>query len=39
MVFSDLQLLALGQDKLQRQEEPLTMSFINQAKLPTVKDE
>ena len=38
MVFSDLQLLALGQGKLWRQEKPLTMPFINQATLPVVKD-
>lgn len=38
MVLSELQLLALGQDKLQKQEKPWTMSFIKQAALPLVKD-
>lgn len=36
-VLSELQLLALGQDKLQKQEKPLTTSFIK-AILPMVKD-
>ena len=37
--FTELQLLALGQHKLQEQEEPLTMSFSKQqAMLPMVRE-
>lgn len=37
MVLFDLQLLARSQDKSQSQENPLTVLFINQGRLPMVK--